>query len=771
MIQLNADAGLEYKEKNPVKPTKNAELVISVLFSPFTYDFLKEQSLWHIVNEKNDKFYYNRRFLTTLKYTVKIGKIKPAPNEVTLENVSVNKLYGKAINGGVEANKAQIAKFHKVIFIDCTKKDKDGNLLLTWEIVTGYLSYAISEVKDYLFRQHKYGYHGKVKFVVSAYHPLEPLPEAFCNAAGVPIQIDLQGFSGFTSSVLQKTWFKNFKQWLKKHEWTPEEPECAIFDGQYYGGAERKSSSIALDRIRKIQNVINNMDPYVTHYTDVMTGKPMVKVNPKDKDMIQWKKCGGATTKGDYNGEGYMPVYHWHEEKYGWEYDGRGIEKEAMFFDTGNEQPLAFLTYSLYDIKISQGARLTLLRSKKNGLQQIDVNGDIPEDKLKALFEDYKLHHKDQVDTTHPTINTRVVIGIGPNNTEHPLFRPINPGIGRFFTYNQLKKEQAELQMVVDEDPMFTGWSIKEDSFKRNAWAVGAYSTTNEIDGGKMAEMMAKVRTEQLKEWEEKVYNPQMNECNDYMGRIEKRQNDATEHEIWERKSVEDEDVSDEWSAEIDKIDYKGKQKDYNYFYNKREKLKEEKANREAEIKDLEDYASLVSALKVLSTIQFALGIISFGATTTFAAATFLVIDSLLEVAKMGFEIHYKKDYTISDALQDHMFSFINNLVSGLLLHSSIAKFTEAEVSKINSLSPAVSSPTNYVAKQISDFRVWKDNLAYAAKGREAKHFFHLAAGGAKAASFAYVSNSLYETSLFITNKQELSTHDMKKLGLLPKDK
>ena len=792
MIQDQSEAGLEYQEKNPINPTRQANLLLSIIFSPYSYDFLKEKTMWNVDPDSSSKYYSYYRFISILRYTIKLGKIGEAPKEVKEDNVPANTIFKGVLSGKKKTKYSKKGTSSPVesdgtpedisssIFIDCSKKDEKGNLALSaW---AGYLSYAISEVKDFLFRLHKNGYWGKVRFIVIAYHPLDPLAEAFCNVAGLPVQRTDVNYSGFTDSALRVNWFKNFKKWLEKYEWTPELEECAFFDGRFYGGSERTDYSIAMERIQKVQNVMDRMRPYI--YITNILGKR--KANANDSDMVEWKQKGGATTDGNYENEIPMPVYHYRPDKYerdGRIWDGKGLEEDSHLKGmVVNEQPLGFITYSLFDLKILEEARCKLLRLKnKPGMPVPDVNEGIDTDTLKDLVNDYIEDGHAKKDKYHPEKDKRIrgiVDGKYGVDFYHPWLKPINYKIGTFFTYIQLEKEKEKLFEIAKKDPLGPKWWIGPDSFQRNKWAVGVYTTTNQIDDAQMAKMLAKERKDQLSAWEESVYKPQMAECARYEILKEKRDDEnSDEYEIWKRKNVEDEDISEDWSAGKDDFYRKGKQEKLSYYTGKKKKLNQELIDRKKEIEKLEDYAALATALKTLSAIQLALGIISMGATSAFASAAFLVIDSMLEIGKMGFELYYRDDYTLGNALQDHMFSFINNLVSGLLLHSTFAKFTESEISQINhlNLKPGethLSLPSNYFQKQMWDFNVWVDNISNATKGKNLLNWdkYRLAASGAKAVTFGYTVNSLYESAVFITNKHDMSIQDMINFGII-KDK
>ena len=752
----------------------------------------------------------------------KNGEIKDVPAEVKEENTPVENMSVKE----PEPTDYVVPDHTKFIMIDCSSSHEElddpnnpegtrhtvDEVQLSWETATGFLSFAISEVKDYLFRLHKGGTNGTVHFIVTAYHPLDPLAMAFCALIGAPIQDYWFDFSDFIGKVEKESWFNNFYgEWLSRYSWTPELDECAIFEGIEYGGSERTKYSIAKERIEKINMALKIIEESLQEETLTR------KIEYPDERMIVWKKLGGATTDADYDGKGFRPVYHFYfPDKYKWDHEGTGIEKWA--WGTPSEQPLVFLTYSMHDVHVLHGARLKLcssiLRDNPDLKISIDMIREIPHDKAKEIAKDLEYEElfglEEEEDTGGDVVERAVKAAENAKNRVIKInAKPVNEGIGDFYTYRQLKDEREELMEVEENDPNGPRWWIKKGYNPSDHINAGAATpNSDKIDSEKWAQMMAEEKKQQLEAWEKNTYLPQKKEYDEKLKMLEGRQNEnSTEYEIWERRHVEDEYISDQWNYEENKIEYHGKLVDYDYLNKQSDDLENQHTMMLKQIEQLEDYVSLVKWVKFISAIQVALGFVSFGATTVQAIKALLVLDSLLEVGKMGFELYYSEDYKLGQALQDHMFSFINNLVSGLLLHSSFAKFTDADINAINKFEPKPKTlkdnftrADEFVGKQLGDFNMWLDNLQFATKGdklaseatkaitknvglvdkvvlRTEGFFyhnllkwdkFHLAAGGAKAATFLYMANSMYENSLLVTTKQDMPLNEMIKLELIP---
>lgn len=767
----------DYQERKMITPMAEPSTVsVFILFSPYSYEYLKANTIWFAAPDESHYNYSYERLISVVKWT-KNGKIEAAPTEVKKENVPAS-----------QKPDFTIPKCDKFIMVDCssslevpvnpedeenTEKKRVKAVNLNWFTATGFLSFAISEVKDYLFRIHKDGANGTVKFTVAGYHPLDPLVMAFCDLVGLPIDNYWFDFSGVINRIKKVPWFSHLEEWLKKYSWTPALEDCAIFEGSEYGGHERTEYSIAMDRVKKIERAKRKMEPYIDFG---MYGE----ISCSDDKMIEWKDNGGATTDEKYKGTGFRPVYHFDNSRYGWDHDGVGLETTEVW--GRDEQPLVFLTYSMYDVKILNGARWKLCRTSNNDPTTyipLDLVRNIPEEKMKELVKDLE-DGKDDIDDDD---------------------KKINEGIGDFYTYKQLEKEEQELLDLAKKDPMGPKWWISAAPDPSKNAKIGTPSPlTNQIDGGDWAKMMAEEKKKELAAMDEKN-SAKLDEYDEKVFIIDQRENrDSREYEIWERRHVEDEDVSDEWNYDETTIEYHGKLVNRQYFVDRADAMLQQRNELLSQIEKLEDYASLVTALKFLSAIQFALGFVSFGATSIPAALTLLAIDTCLELTKMGFELYYNDDYTLGQAIEQHMFSFINNLVSGFLLHSSFAKFTKPEVDKINQFKPIenhLATPGEYIGKQMGDFRMWLDNISYATFSKESAavnaltkdaslfekvqlrteglfyhgipHWnkFHLAASGAQATTFLYMANSMYENSLFVTNKQDIPINEMIKLELV----
>lgn len=686
-VTLNAISCNEYKERNPKKATNSTEVTISVVFSMYSYDFMKSHTGWESANfDTYNQKYVFRRFVSELRWSSK-SKVIHDPNEITWENIPEN-------NVEVQYSNLQSDYFTHYIFIDCSSIFKENKCEIDWDNMTGYLSFAISEVKDSLFRAHLHNYYGTVNFVVTGYHPLQPITEAFCALVGHPVKDPEYDFSGFIQTMKKDCWFGNFSDWLKKYDWTPQLAECAVFNGDFYGGSEETEFYRASKEIKKIDKELAKLKPYWTGASG-RTAFP-------DNWIIDWKNNGGAST--DLHAKGPLkPIYRFH-----YDVTGEGMTSVWNIID-GDEEPLGVVDgeyYTYSELKVLRNEYVTLSLTNPDEKEKIKVineelaklepywkegngffgrvacpdkwiiewknNGGASTD-LNAKGKDKPIYRYSLTDDGDGMTNALYV-----NSDEEPV--AILDGV--YYTYAELIALRNEYEEIRKSDPFGPKW-----------WIGPAPRNGQAMSSEKIAEEMANYQQRDFDIWKAGTYEPKIQEYDEYIQMLDSRQKgskeyDAKEEEVWERKSVEDEDVSNRWSAGINEIAYHGKMVDRSYLVNKKQELQDEYQKRLNSIKGLRDYAALISALKFISAVQFALGFVSLGATSVLAAGSLLVIDSLLEITKMGFEVKYKADYTWDKAIEDHMGSFLNNMVSALLLHSNFAKFTEKDVKAVNSLKP-----------------------------------------------------------------------------------
>lgn len=253
VVSEKNNAGMEYQEPAPVTPQGDPkDVTVAFLFSPFSYDLLKDYSSWKWMNAYQTQYnhYEYGRFISLLEWDSKNGfsnaslpvdfKDVPASDEISDR---------KKI---IEQNPLDMT-----LFVDCSSEkfnSIDGEASLKevnkvtkenkgWDDLAGYLSMALSELKDHLFRLHKKGHNGYVHFEVAAYQPLSPLLFALLDIAGIRIK-ECAEHDDFISYLKGQNWFANFKPWMEKYEWEMDLKQASLFQGYFYGVTQETESSI-----------------------------------------------------------------------------------------------------------------------------------------------------------------------------------------------------------------------------------------------------------------------------------------------------------------------------------------------------------------------------------------------------------------------------------------------------------------------------------------------------------------------------------------------
>lgn len=579
-------AGMDYQEKNKKTASNNTTVKISVVFSPYTYDFLKNNANWNYYPTQYFDRYVYLRFMTRLKWSTK-PLLPTNPQEFDIDKVPAMSM---RVSNGPDNDHLDVS-YDKFIFIDCTTKEGSNNIVkLDWDSMIGYLSFAFSEIKDFLFRLHKYNYRGKVKFVVTGFEPLDPLIHAFCYQIGISIKNTKNKYQSFCNNVNEEIWFANFKRWLQQYNWDPELEEAALFEGNFYGGSEETISSRAMKIKEKFRKEEKKLRPYWKGGNGLYG-----QVVLDDAWITAWKRNGGASTDRGARGEN-KPIYHYDSSIYGGEFgpDGPGMTSAWNVFD-GDEEPLGFVN-------------------------------------------------------------------------------------GKYYTYAEIWEAMNQLDEIALLDNCGPKW-----------WIGRAPRGSKRLFAEDMLEYQAEEMQKNLDYWKEHTYEPQKLEYNELINSIDARHKgnanyNATEEEIWNRKSIEDESVSDKWNAGIDDIEYHGKTVNRSYLKGELDKLEEYKKEREAMIRRCKNDALLIRALKVVSCIQFMIGMISLGSTSSMAIGSLLIIDSLLETTKVMFEWGCNDDLTLKQAFANHLSSYINNAISALVIHVPFKKYTTKEINRINSM-------------------------------------------------------------------------------------
>ena len=598
-----SNVGMNYEEKSQSQSKNKVTVNISVFFSSYSYGFLKKHFNWDYKPAEGLSHVEIFRFINRIRWSTKITDLQNYPQKISLDEVP-------AMNFGSAKNDFQLQSVNKLIFVDCTKKKDGKNVVeLSWESMTGYLSFAVSEVKDLLFRMRKRGdYYGDVNFVIAGYDPLEPLVQAFCSVVtNQVIKNTGADYVPFTQTVKQEPWFANVSKWFEKYDWTPHLEECAMFQGMFYGANRESVSSKAMKIKKMFDEQWRLMRPYWVYHPQF----GWITTWSDDTWMVEWKEKGYASTDRGAKREN-RPIYRFNvavPKEYGpntyknERVIGTGFTN-AFLHTPGDEEPLAY------------------------------INGD-------------------------------------------------------YYTF-------AETQAVMNEcDKMMTG-----DRMGPKAWIGPAPRRGQALKTEQMLNMQADAMQEDLDEWVTKVHDPQIKEYEQQIEYIDQRHSDngkydPIEEEIWERKNVEDEAVSDRWSAGIDDIEYQGKTVDRAYFEKEIEALKKERKERERQIQKLRDNAALIQWLKIVGCIQLFCGFISLGATASAAVTTLFWIDVACTVAKMAFKVAYKENYTLGDAISDHFIDFLNIGISMGMMHTPFKNATDKEMKTINSLKPTKAPQKN----------------------------------------------------------------------------
>lgn len=298
-----SNVGMEYQEENPVAPEgKPKDVNVVILFTPYSYDLLKDYSSWKWMNQYAEVYshYEYGRFISLLEWDNE-RKYTLATEPTEFKDVPAS---------DQAADRADMLKKNPMdmsLIVDCSSEKSyviDSELSLVqankiskevkeWDDLADYLSMAISEVKDHLFRLHKQKARGHVHFTVSAYQPLTPLLFAMLDLAGIPID-EGKNHKGFIDYLRQKPWFANFKPWMDQYDWKPQLKRCSIFQGYFYGMSEETYSSRCHRRAQQFQSALQ-----VLYYYDKKFHGKLAHGNldwGKD-ECKQWKDAGGYTIK------------------------------------------------------------------------------------------------------------------------------------------------------------------------------------------------------------------------------------------------------------------------------------------------------------------------------------------------------------------------------------------------------------------------------------------------------------------------------------------
>ena len=588
-----------YNDPHPPQPTKELQqgVTIALLFTPFSYDLMKEYSSWNYLNSYggDDDYDVFKRFVTVLNWDSIHGEPNMSGKEISLDQVPArNKLDAKA-------------KFDKNLFIDCSyTKEKeiehmnnkiaghvdpaaDGMLdNVNLADLVGYLSLAISEVKDHLYRLSKQGYYGKVNFVVAAYEPVHPLMYTFLDLAGIGVN-RCSSVSYFTDFIKQDAWFGGFESWMKdKLKWTPVLKEAALYKGYFYGISQETEHKKNKDRAAVLTKELKRMDDLAEkHLGEGITvhtnhaGNEIILSKWGESQCEKWKNLGEHTT--DYNKFGQLESIY-----------GKGESADWSLFSVG--------------IAGQQG-----------------------------WMEGYD----------HAT----------------PAEMPIGKVEGRWMTVKQ---------MLVERDKC---WDKAAETAKTPMYFIGKRASRRLVDNAPPYEPSSEEMQEEFDRWEQMSYNPQVAENKSWIQKMDDRDS-GTEHEIWKRKQVEDEGVSDKWSAGKDDILYNGRVVKRSYFEEEIAKLKKEYDARKDAITDKKKREEMEIVLKILAGVQVVCAIASFGAATPLTAAIFIAIDVGLTVGKVAVKFHYDKSYTMAKAAKDHLLDVLMDVFAGVLLVPAFMKFS-----------------------------------------------------------------------------------------------
>jgi len=321
-VESGAQAGMEYQERTPdSSPKQTKEVTISVLFSPFSYDLLKDYSSWKWINKYKIEYrhYKYARFITLLEWDLKGGDTN-ATIPVSINDVPASdKIADK--KKALEQN-----EFDLSLFVDCSSAET-CSAKIEDDDLAGYLSLTISEIKDHLFRLYKRGFSGNVNFVLAAYQPLPPLMFALIDYAGMRISECAKYDDDFILYMKQNPWFANFKSWLKKYEWKPILSDSFVYQGYLYGMSEETEGSRCSRRVSAFQAGLRKL--YDFHKNVLGRDLPHGHLGWGKDDCEKWKDNGGLTRieKG-FLFDSEEPVVHVYDN----DYTEEELEENRDFF-------------------------------------------------------------------------------------------------------------------------------------------------------------------------------------------------------------------------------------------------------------------------------------------------------------------------------------------------------------------------------------------------------------------------------------------------------
>lgn len=244
--------------QNVGKPTKPAtDLHISLLFSPFTYDYLVENSEFKELKTVGDKTTYGR-FATYITYP-DANKHKPIE---------------------------KVPDIDLPILIDVATEDYSvAACIISYNRMLGVLSRAISTIKDYVYKKYLEGGQGTVHFYFGAYDPLEPVLFALADLLGQ--KNPRKEYQDFVDSVKKNCWFATLQGWMKKLHWTPMVESTVVFLGKVECVEQDSEATINRKRRDDIDKIMDEMHSEQYFHDANKTINPF---DTSEEYIEKWKK-------------------------------------------------------------------------------------------------------------------------------------------------------------------------------------------------------------------------------------------------------------------------------------------------------------------------------------------------------------------------------------------------------------------------------------------------------------------------------------------------
>ena len=277
--------------QNVGKPQGNPiDVNISVLFSSHTYDFIVDNSEFKLL-ETNDYTSTYGRFATYLVY----------PN--------------------TDPDKAPktAPQIHMPIFIDVASEEYGVAAgVCSCERMLGFLSRAVSAIKDYLYQKHLEGKHGTVHFYLGAYDPLEALMFSLADLLGKPNT--RKEYKDFVAIVNRQCWFAVLSGWMKKLHWTPKVEAACVYLGKDDIVEQESQVSKNRKRIKKINKILDEMhsEQYFYRGGTFTTSHEKIDEWKKKYRTVKPFKIGGNRITKKYEGytilrsKKYVDSGHWY---------------------------------------------------------------------------------------------------------------------------------------------------------------------------------------------------------------------------------------------------------------------------------------------------------------------------------------------------------------------------------------------------------------------------------------------------------------------------